>query len=110
MKSMILILTIIVTLLIEFGFTAVAQTAPQGPGQITKGANDRRSVGIDNTTHGTVVQAEAGNVTALNINSTRLTSRWQGYYGNITGRVTLDDASNNTLFDWELASPRGEIY
>jgi hypothetical protein len=46
----------------------------------------------------------------LRINATRITSRWQGYYGNITGVITLDDAVNNTLYQWDLASPEGEIY
>ncbi|MFC1741723.1 hypothetical protein ACFL3V_04270 [Nanoarchaeota archaeon] len=56
------------------------------------------------------VEAIAGNVTQLTVAGTTVTQSWQGYYGNITGVITLDDASNNTMYDWALASPEGEIY
>ena len=98
-----------VMFLVLLSYAVLAQAAPQGPGTVQRGTPDRRTTGID-TTAGTLVQAQAGNVTALNINSTRLTSRWQGYYGNVSGVITLDDASNNTLYNWQLASPQGEIY
>ena len=101
------IVAVIGLVLLSYAVFAV----PEGPGQVTKGSNERRSgAGTDNATAGTAVQAQAGNVTALNINSTRITSRWQGYYGNVTGAITLDDAGNNTLYDWQIASPQGEIY
>jgi len=59
---------------------------------------------------GSDLQAEAGNVTLLIISDLRTTHRWQGYYGNITGGITLQDAVGNVLFDWYLARPQGEIY
>lgn len=99
------IVAVLVLTLLSYAVLAV----PEGPGTVQQGTPDRRTTGID-TSGGTVVQAQAGNVTALNINSTRLTSRWQGYYGNVTGTITLDDSSNNTLYNWRLASPQGEIY
>jgi hypothetical protein len=56
------------------------------------------------------IEAEAGNVTELTIYSKRSTQAWQGYYGNITGTITLDDSENNTMFNWQIADPEGEIY
>jgi len=56
------------------------------------------------------VQAIAGNVSELMINSSFVTNGWQGYYGNISGTIVLDDALNNTMYSWELADPEGEIY
>ena len=56
------------------------------------------------------VLAQAGNVTELDFGVTAKTQSWQGYFGNVTGTITLDDASNNTLFDWSVANPEGEIY
>ncbi|MEK6943617.1 MAG: hypothetical protein AABX00_06145 [Nanoarchaeota archaeon] len=104
-----IVLVVLIFLLPIVG-TEFAKAAPQGPDYIRNATPERRVLGIDNTTGGVKVQAQAGNVTALNINSTRLTNRWQGYYGNITGAITLDDALNSTLYNWELASPQGEIY
>ncbi|MBN1543973.1 hypothetical protein JW898_00760 [Candidatus Woesearchaeota archaeon] len=56
------------------------------------------------------LDAVAGNVTQLTVAGNTVTQTWQGYYGNVTGTVTLDDANNNTMYDWSLASPEGEIY
>ena len=56
------------------------------------------------------ILATAGNVTEFNTNGSSITQTWQGYFGNITGMIVLGDANNNTLYDWYMASPQGEIY
>lgn len=56
------------------------------------------------------ILAQAGNISSLVINVTTITKTWQGYYGNISGKITLDDANNWTLYNWEFASPQGRIY
>ncbi|PIN89795.1 hypothetical protein COU60_02780 [Candidatus Pacearchaeota archaeon CG10_big_fil_rev_8_21_14_0_10_34_76] len=55
------------------------------------------------------VTAFAGNVSSVNINGRSSTQAWQGYYGNVTGTLVLTDSSNNILYDWNVADPRGEI-
>ena len=67
------------------------------------------STRLDSPT-GSAIDAVAGNVTLLIISDTRTTRRWQGYYGNISGGITLDDSADNSLYDWGLANPQGEIY
>jgi len=54
--------------------------------------------------------AQAGNVTELNIFGYTTTQSWQGYFGNITGTIQLGDSSDSILYNWSLASPKGEIY
>ncbi|MBW2968229.1 hypothetical protein KY362_07120 [Candidatus Woesearchaeota archaeon] len=78
---------------------------PEGPTTLTIESTSRRAAVTSPT-----LEAVAGNVTQLTINAQTVTQTWQGYYGNITGTITLDDASNHTLYDWTLASPEGEIY
>jgi hypothetical protein len=56
------------------------------------------------------MNAQAGNVTELNIFGYTTTQAWQGYFGNVTGTVQLGDASDNILYNWSVVSPRGEIY
>src|SRR3989338_11590832 len=56
------------------------------------------------------VPAYAGNVTRLTITSDQKTKNWQGYYGEVTGRIVLDDAANQSLYAWTLVDPRGEVY
>ena len=57
-----------------------------------------------------IVQAQAGNVTEINIFGYSPTQTWQGYFGNITGTIQLADAGDNVMYNWSLASPQGEIY
>jgi len=74
----------------------ITVAAPYGPDTVTRVSDERRNF---STIGAKSVSAQAGNVTQLTINVTTLTKRWQGYYGNITGYVTLDDASGNTMYD-----------
>ena len=79
---------------------------PVSPDQMTTVGSERRSV----SSTGESIEAQAGNVTALNINHTRVTEAWQGYYGNVSGTVVLDDANNNSMYDWAIAIPSGEVF
>jgi hypothetical protein len=54
--------------------------------------------------------AGAGNVTEMSITGTTITRTWQGYYGNVSGVITLDDANNYTMYNWTVANPEGEVY
>jgi hypothetical protein len=55
-------------------------------------------------------EAFAGNITELNISGRSQTKHWQGYYGEITGTIVLDDAQNWTMYDWPSPEPKGEVY
>jgi len=84
----------------------VVSALPSGPTQpIVPAKSERYPTWVPQT-----VAAEAGNVTEFNTNGSSITRTWQGYFGNITGMIVLGDANNNTLYDWYLASPQGEIY
>lgn len=54
--------------------------------------------------------AFAGNVTEITISGYTTTQSWQGFFGNVSGTIELTDASNNTFYNWSLASPEGEVY
>ncbi|MFH0869574.1 MAG: hypothetical protein V1866_00775 [archaeon] len=54
--------------------------------------------------------AEGGSFTTLRLNVTSQTSKWKAYVGNVTGRITLDDSSNRSIYDWSLTSIQGEVY
>lgn len=63
------------------------------------------------TGSGTSLEAQAGNVTELNIQGTQVTTHWAGFYGNITGNITLEDATGNVFYDWAgLGVASGEVY
>ncbi len=92
-------------LLLSSASIAFAAGTPEGPTTLTVESTSRRAA-VDSPT----LNALAGNVTQLTVAGNTVTQTWQGYYGNVTGTITLDDANNNTMYDWSLASPEGEIY
>jgi hypothetical protein len=91
-------------LLISASF-AIAASVPEGPTTLTIEDTSRRTAVASPT-----IDAVAGNVTQLTVEGLTVTQSWQGYYGNVSGTIVLDDASNNTMYQWDLASPEGEIY
>ncbi|MBI2133945.1 hypothetical protein HYU11_04655 [Candidatus Woesearchaeota archaeon] len=96
---------IILVLLVGLAIAA-EKNVPTGPETLSVGNSTRYTGGMN----GTLIRAEAGNVTSLIISETIVTKAWAGYYGNVTGTIVLNDGLNNTLYNWQLASPTGEIY
>jgi hypothetical protein len=56
------------------------------------------------------ITTSGGSFTTLLLNATTQTPRWKAYVGNVSGRFTLQDARNFTIYDWNLTSVAGEIY
>ena len=56
------------------------------------------------------VEAIAGNLTELSITGVSQTKSWQGFFGNVTGTIILEDASGNRFYDWSAAEPQGQVY
>jgi len=54
--------------------------------------------------------AAGGSFTTLVLNVTSQTSKWKAYVGNVTGKLTLDNANNFTIYDWDLTTVQGEVY
>jgi hypothetical protein len=93
--------------LITFGVVSasVVFAAPTGPSSITNLGSSRYSEsGAAN------ISAIAGNVTELNFVANAITQTWQGYFGNITGSIVLGNSNNQSMYNWNLTSPSGEIY
>ncbi|MEM0230813.1 MAG: hypothetical protein QXW00_03220 [Candidatus Woesearchaeota archaeon] len=84
---------------------SLAAAAPIGPDEINVTGSSRRA-----STGPKELPALAGNVTELSISAVAVTNIWQGYYGNITGTIVLDNANNKTMYSWNDMSPSGEIY
>jgi hypothetical protein len=61
-------------------------------------------------TSATYQQASSGNITEVIITGAGISLSWQGFYGNVTGVITLSNGNNNYIYNWSLASPQGEIY
>lgn len=56
------------------------------------------------------VDAMAGNITEITLVGKSASKNWQGYYGNISGTISLEDLTGNIFYDWSDVEPQGEIY
>jgi len=94
-------------LLIIFGVVSVSFVfaVPMGPSSVTPIGSSRYS-----TPGGANVTAIAGNVTELNFVANAITNTWQGYFGNITGTIVLGNSNNQSMYNWNLSSPSGQVY
>ncbi|MBN2453954.1 hypothetical protein JXB11_00245 [Candidatus Woesearchaeota archaeon] len=104
MRARVMIIVAVVFALLGAVF---AIAVPNTPTEGTIIDSGRRNYTVDG---GLAVGAQAGNVTQLDIQSNTTTTHWQGYYGSVSGEITLDDAGNSTLFNWVLTTPTGEVY
>ncbi|MBI4980677.1 hypothetical protein HZC30_03930 [Candidatus Woesearchaeota archaeon] len=55
--------------------------------------------------------AQGGYIRELNLTTESQTHLWQGYWGEVNGNITLEDASGNKMYNWEWDnSDAGEVY
>jgi len=78
---------------------------PDGVANISVVSSERKTA-----LNGTSITAQGGNITRLNITMNAPTRTWQGFAGNITGSLALDDASGDRFYSWNLSNVSGEIY
>ena len=98
-------ITILSLIFLTLSLTYLSLAAPNGA-SVTPGASERLSSG-QASNH----SALAGNITELTIFAGGSDSQtWQGYYGNVSGGLTLGDASDNVLYNWSVVTPSGEVY
>lgn len=81
-----------------------AAAAPSGP-TITFIANETKS-----SAGAAIINTSGGTITTVMLNATTQNQRWKAYVGNVSGKLTLDDGNDNTIFDWSLTNVVGEIY
>ena len=93
-----------VALLVVFTL-GIALADPNGAGTVTPEASSRATADSAQSN-----DAIAGNVTELTIIGNSVTQSWQGYFGNVSGSIMLEDSSGRTMYNWSLASPQGEVF
>ena len=84
---------------------SIAFAAPEGVFNISIVSSERKPA-----PGGAPVTAQGGNITRLNITVRSQTIAWQGFAGNISGNIILDDASSDRFYSWNLTNISGEIY
>jgi hypothetical protein len=97
-------LLLLLAIAISATFVVADPNAPTDLNQISSTKGDLSTLPAQSA------NAQGGNVTEINIEALTVTRTWQGYYGNVTGQITLQDGSNNTFYNWSVATPSGEVY
>jgi hypothetical protein len=106
LMSIVVLVSLLLTLILMLSTAnqAIDAAYPEGP-TITINNRTRRTMGDS-----TAGNASAGNVTQMTFQGSGVTQTWQGYYGNLTGQIRLDNAANQAMYTWRLPYPSGEIY
>ncbi len=79
---------------------------PEGPDRAISVVETSRKTVSPNKT----LSVLAGNVTQITVTGSLSTTSWAGYYGNVSGRLTLETSAGDIMYDWDIANPKGEIY
>src|SRR3989344_8205569 len=94
------------TILMVMMYAVLAQSVPLPSGPVITNASSETPI----PTPATALTTAGGTFTPLVINASSQTPRWKAYAGNVTGTLTLDDASNTTIFNWQVTTTTGEVY
>ncbi len=106
-ESKILAYAIMVAIFAITIYYVTAEEVPLGAQTVTEESESTvNASNYEARTH----EAYAGNISELTLFGRSQTKHWQGYYGEITGVIILDDADNWTMYDWPNPEPKGEIY
>ncbi len=108
--SALIALTALFLLLVNLALSAT----PEGP-TITLVSNTTKAVRapeINNGTGGTSGNQAGGYIFTNNLNTLQRNTKWKAYVGNVSGTLTLDDASGNTIYKWPVLSSSlvGNVY
>lgn len=92
---LVVLLSVSVIALEPFGAT-VNPVSPSDSATVDNAGNDPNAI--------------AGNITSITVSGFSVTQSWQGYFGNVTGVITLEDNGGNVMYNWSESSPEGEIF
>jgi len=96
-----------ISLLIILGISVVHAAIPNGPISITHISNSTStSSGVGTLRSGD----DGGYITTVLLDTLQQNYGWKAYVGNITGKLTLDDAGGQTIYDWTLTTVSANVY
>lgn len=101
---------IIGTLLAVLVLMAVVAVVPAGADPVNATTTIVSNISYLGTSAAGSSAANGGNITQVDLNITSSTTKWQGYYGNITGELALGSSPGKTMFQWNLTSVAGEVF
>ncbi len=101
-----LIFTCIIISVILIGVVWAA--VPSGP--VITYVRNETSVASGNPTLENNISITGGVIATLILNARQADSHWKAYVGNVTGSYVLEDASNYSIYEWNISTIAGEVY
>ncbi|MFH1770592.1 MAG: hypothetical protein ABH828_03470 [archaeon] len=101
-KRLLLIAAMVIITMMIIG-TAFAD--PAGTGTLTPTSSSRATDPLAGQ-----LNAQGGNVTEIDITASLVTGKWAGFYGDISGSITLESSGGDVFYNWTDASPTGEVF
>jgi hypothetical protein len=99
---------LIATIMVVSLIAAIAPTVSAGP--IGATYNEGNTSTYTGGTSG-YDAATGGYISEANLSTSSSTTKWQGYYGNLSGYIVLADSSGHAMFNWTaLISNGGEVF
>jgi hypothetical protein len=100
-----LVASLILFVLVLSISAVIVHSTPSG-GSITFNSTDNGPTVLPDSRNDT-----RGTITTINLQTVQQDQRWKGYIGNVSGVLTLDDANQFTIYDWELTGTvNGQVY
>jgi hypothetical protein len=96
------LLVLLLLFLLSVSFAASVPTAPVPPTYISNTTYTSGTVNRSNDTKGTI--------TTITLSATQQDYKWKAYVGNVSGKLALANAAGTAIYDWNMGSPRGEVY
>ena len=93
---------LLAVLMVSFSFVS---SAPTGIDSIAYNFNETKAA-----SSAMMVNISGGYVSSFNLTASVQNSRWKAFVGEVFGKFTLDDASDNTIYDWSFATVTGRVY
>jgi hypothetical protein len=79
---------------------------PRNPSNITLIGSEQGNI----TSDPGLADAQAGNLSLIDLNMSAITGYWQGYFGQVGGTVYLTDPKGSSMYNWSIFAPAGEVY
>lgn len=96
---------IIVTFILTIGLMLATFVFADPTGGSTTAGSQERGVNSSVST----ITTEGGNVTEVNVSGTQLTTKWAGFYGEVSGNLRITDASAAVFFEWTVSNVSGAV-
>ncbi len=108
-KSKKILLFLMAVVVAFYSLSAAVFSTPDGV-TVTHVTNLTRTVGAGTIVNQSTAGISGGYIFIMNLSGDSQNARWKAFAGNVSGKLTLDDANSNTIYDWSFATISGEIY